>query len=65
MTIDTTVRIDGRAIIDGDRVASASGDTFVTVNPATGEALAEVAKGGPADVDRAVAAARAAYESGV
>jgi aldehyde dehydrogenase (NAD+)/gamma-glutamyl-gamma-aminobutyraldehyde dehydrogenase len=63
MTIDTTVRIDGRALIDGDRVGAASGETFVTVNPATGAPLAEVAKSGPSDVDRAVAAARAAYDS--
>ena len=69
MTVETTTapatRIDGRAVIGGDRVASASGETFVTINPATGEALAEVAKGGASDVDRAVAAARAAFESGV
>lgn len=63
MTIDTTVRIDGRALIDGDRADAASGETFVTINPATGAPLAEVAKSGLADVDRAVAAARAAYDS--
>lgn len=65
MTIDTTVRIDGRALIEGDRVDAVSGETFITVNPATGAPLAEVARGGPADVDRAVAAARSAYESRV
>ena len=65
MTIDTTVRIDGRALIEGDRVDAVSGETFITVNPATGAPLAEVARGGPADLDRAVAAARSAYESRV
>ena len=63
MTIDTTVRIDGRALIGGDRVDAVSGETFITVNPATGAPLGEVAKSAPADVDRAVAAARAAYDS--
>jgi acyl-CoA reductase-like NAD-dependent aldehyde dehydrogenase len=38
-----------------------SGDTFPTLNPATGEELAQVASAGPEDVDRAVAAARAAF----
>lgn len=65
MTIDTTVRLDGRALIEGDRVDAVSGETFITVNPATGAPLAEVARGGPADVDLAVAAARSAYESRV
>ncbi|WP_223691402.1 aldehyde dehydrogenase family protein [Leifsonia poae] len=64
MTIETTARVDGRALIDGDRVHAASGDTFVTINPATGSAIADIAQGGSADIDRAVAAARAAYESG-
>ncbi len=40
------------------------GATFVTVNPATGQPLAEVAKGGPADVDAAVAVAREAADDG-
>jgi aldehyde dehydrogenase (NAD+) len=49
-----------RLLIGGDWVAPVDGSTFKTVNPATEEVLAEVAEGGPADVDRAVAAARAA-----
>ena len=40
-----------------------SGDTFPTVNPATGEVIAQVARGGAGDVDRAVAAAREALDS--
>src|SRR5689334_24298821 len=38
-------------------------DTFKTINPATEEVLTEVALAGPEDVDRAVAAARRAFES--
>ena len=52
----------GRLLIDGEWVEAASGATFETINPATDEPLAQVAAGTPADVDRAVAAARAAYE---
>ncbi len=48
--------------IDGEFAPSASGETFVTVNPATEERLADVAAAGPADVDRAVRAARAAHD---
>lgn len=59
------LRIDGRAVIGGERVGAASGATFASVNPATGEQLAEVALCGAADVDRAVRSARAAFESGV
>jgi aldehyde dehydrogenase (NAD+) len=39
-----------------------SGKTFDSVNPATGEALARVAEGDAEDVNRAVAAARRAFE---
>ncbi|MER5527362.1 aldehyde dehydrogenase family protein [Streptomyces sp. NPDC002677] len=49
-------------LIDGDWTGAQSGDTFETVNPATGTALASVASGGASDVDRAVAAARRAFE---
>ncbi len=48
--------------IDGKEVPAASGKTFQTVNPATGQVLAEVAQGGPEDIDRAVRAARRALE---
>ncbi len=47
--------------VDGDFSAGA-GESFKTVNPATEEVLAEVAEAGPADVDRAVAAARRAQD---
>jgi aldehyde dehydrogenase (NAD+) len=48
--------------IGGEFTAPASGEHFGTLNPATEEPLAEVAQAGEQDVDRAVAAARAAYE---
>ena len=51
-------------LIGGERAPAADGRTFETVNPATGESIAEVAQGGPADVDRAVTAAREALEDG-
>ncbi len=49
-----------RLLIDGELVAAASGASFETVDPATGRAIASVAQAGPEDVERAVAAARAA-----
>src|ERR1700754_3965357 len=48
--------------IDGRQVPSVSGRTFKTLNPATEQVIAEVAEGNEADVDRAVAAARRAFE---
>ena len=53
-----------RLIINGEAVDAASGETFTTYNPATEEPICAVAKAGPEDVDRAVRAARAAFESG-
>src|ERR671939_2248709 len=49
-------------LIDGQWVDAESGKTFTTPNPATGETLAEVAEADKADVDKAVAAARRAFE---
>jgi acyl-CoA reductase-like NAD-dependent aldehyde dehydrogenase len=54
----------GKLIINGEAVDAASGKTFITVNPATEEPLCAVAEAGPEDVDRAVKAARAAFEGG-
>ena len=48
--------------IDGQWVDAESGKTFETPNPATGATLAEVAEGDKADIDKAVAAARRAFE---
>ena len=49
--------------INGEFVEATGGSTFKTINPATEEVLAEIAEAGAADVDRAVRAARTAYET--
>ncbi len=54
-----------QAFIAGRFVDAASGETFTSVNPATGDVLAEVAACDCPDVDAAVRAARGAFESGV
>jgi acyl-CoA reductase-like NAD-dependent aldehyde dehydrogenase len=53
-----------RLLIGGERPASADGRTFETLDPATGSPIAEVAQAGAEDVDRAVRAAREAFEDG-
>jgi phenylacetaldehyde dehydrogenase len=53
-----------KMLINGKWVEAASGKTFPTYNPATGEVLAHVAEGDREDIDRAVKAARAAFETG-
>jgi aldehyde dehydrogenase (NAD+) len=50
-----------RMFIDGRWVEAASGKTFETTNPSTGEVLATVAEGDAEDIDRAVEAARRAF----
>ncbi len=53
-----------RMLIDGEWVEAASGQPFATVDPATEAPLTEVPAGDREDVDRAVRAARRAFESG-
>ncbi|MBB3957485.1 aldehyde dehydrogenase family protein [Novosphingobium sediminicola] len=55
-------RMEQDMLIGGARVPALSGQRFETRNPATGDLLARVAQGGAEDVDRAVKAARAAFE---
>lgn len=69
MTVDIrTTRhpfLDGkpkRMLIDGKWLEAASGKTFETINPSTGEVLATVAEGDSEDIDRAVDAARRAFD---
>ncbi len=50
--------------INGEFCASASGKYFPVIDPSTEEIIAEVPEAGEADVNRAVAAARAAFDSG-
>ncbi|WP_329223014.1 aldehyde dehydrogenase family protein [Streptomyces sp. NBC_01485] len=58
------LRPETRAYIDGEWTHAADGATFTTVDPATAKPVAEVASCQATDVDRAVRAARAAFEDG-
>ena len=62
--IAATMTIGGNAFIDGVGRPAASGETFTTTNPATGDELARVAACGEADVDLAARKAREAFEDG-
>ncbi len=53
-----------KLLIDGQWVSAASGKTFPVYNPATGKVMAQVAEGDKEDIDRAVRAARKAFEGG-
>jgi gamma-glutamyl-gamma-aminobutyraldehyde dehydrogenase len=58
------LKFETRAFIDGAYADAKSGETFETINPATGKLLANVAAGDAADVDLAVKAARRSFEAG-
>jgi phenylacetaldehyde dehydrogenase len=62
--VDDFIATRRQLFIDGKWVDSASGATFETPNPATGEVLATVAEGDAEDIDRAVRAARRAFDEG-
>src|SRR5579862_8878028 len=68
MTISSTghdVRVSATKILINNRwVDSASGKTFPVINPSTGLEISSVAEADSADVDKAVHAARAAFEKG-
>jgi len=51
-----------KCLIGGEWVDAASGETFGSTSPATGEPIGTFPRSGPEDVDRAVEAARRAYE---
>src|SRR5450432_1225879 len=53
-----------KLLIDNRWIASESGKTFATVNPSTGEEICQVAEADAVDVEKAVKAARAAFERG-
>ncbi len=57
--------INGQAFIDGAYTGAASGETADSIDPASGRLLVRVAECGGEDVERAVAAARRAFEAGV
>lgn len=63
--ISPPVKVDEtQLLINGKFVDAASGKTFPTLDPRTGEVIAHVAEGESEDVDRAVAAARKAFDEG-
>jgi phenylacetaldehyde dehydrogenase len=62
--VESFIGAPRQLFIDGQWCDAASGRTFETPNPATGETLARIAEGGEEDVDRAVRAARRAFEEG-
>jgi gamma-glutamyl-gamma-aminobutyraldehyde dehydrogenase len=59
-----TLALPGRAVVDGVLVEAASGATFDNVSPRDGRVINQVTACQAADVDRAVASARAAFEDG-
>lgn len=58
------IAIETRLFINGEYSAAADNSVFATIAPAAQQTLAEVARGKKADVDRAVQAARSAFERG-
>ena len=54
-----------KLLINNRWIASESGKTFATINPSTGEEICQVAEADAADVEKAVKAARAAFEQGL
>lgn len=58
------LKIEGRAFIEGEYTAAASGETFDCLSPVDGRMLAKVASCGPDDAQRAVESARHAFDSG-
>jgi phenylacetaldehyde dehydrogenase len=54
----------GRLLIGGRWVDAAAGERFPTIDPSTADVITEIAAGNREDVDRAVAAARSAFENG-
>src|SRR5258708_22434363 len=62
---EPTVKISAtKLLINNKWVDSASGKSFPTLNPSTGDVITKVAEADAADVDKAVAAARAAFDHG-
>jgi acyl-CoA reductase-like NAD-dependent aldehyde dehydrogenase len=60
-----SLKPEGRHFIDGDFSAAISGEVFESINPANGEVLAEIARGGSEDIDRAVTSGAKAFRAGV
>src|SRR5208282_4076654 len=63
--MEPNVEISATKLLINNRwVEASSGKTFPTINPSTGEVITKVAEADAADVDKAVAAARAAFDNG-
>ncbi len=62
--IAAEIKPEVRLFVDGEYVDAVEGGRFESINPATGEVVAEVAAGTAADIDRAVASSLRAYRSG-
>ncbi len=58
------LRFRTEAFIDGKFTPSSTGKTYASINPATGKPITQIAEGGAEDIDRAVKAARKAFNSG-
>ena len=52
-------------LIDGEEIPAQGGDTLTVISPSTGQAIGTASSAGVADIDHAVAAAKAAFDSGV
>ncbi|MFB6641465.1 aldehyde dehydrogenase family protein [Streptomyces chartreusis] len=63
-SVQDFVSTERKLLIGGEWLPALSGEAFTTYDPATGVRITDVARGGAADVDRAVAAARKAFEEG-
>jgi len=59
-----TLKFPSQAVINGKLVGAKTGKTFANIGPRDGKPLNQVAEGDAADIDAAVAAARAAFEDG-
>ncbi len=60
-----TIKFPSELFINGRFVKAQSGKLFPTINPATGQILAEIAEGDRYDIDLAVKAARQSFDKGV
>jgi gamma-glutamyl-gamma-aminobutyraldehyde dehydrogenase len=58
-------QLETRLFIDGQHVDAIAGGRFATINPRNGRVLAQMSEGREADIDRAVAAAKKAFKSGI
>lgn len=57
------MQAEDKLLINGELVWAQSGNTYANTNPATEEEIGQVADAGPADMDAAIAAARAAFDT--